>query len=77
MDPAKENLVAIITTENEVHEVVLSGALRDDEIDFVIKSFDDNVFDGITESHYGHSRILVLEENVEKAKQAISEIPAP
>ncbi len=77
MDPTKENLVAIITTENDIHEGILSDSLTDAGIGFVIKPFDDNVFDGITESHYGHSRILVLEENVEEAKQVISEVLAP
>lgn len=77
IDKSDENLVSICTTEDEVHEALITAALNDSNIEHVVRGFRDEAFDGLFEDRYGHSQILVLEDDVEKAKEAIKDIPNP
>ena len=77
MDYTDENLVPVCTTNDEVHEALIKGALDDVGIRYVVQSFHDEAFDGLFEETHGHSRILVFEEDTEKAEEIIAQISIP
>ncbi|HOL92931.1 MAG TPA: DUF2007 domain-containing protein [bacterium] len=77
MDYTDENLVPVGTTNDEVHETLIKGALDDAGIRYVVQSFHDEAFDGLFEETYGHSRILVFEDDAEKAEEIISQVSIP
>lgn len=77
MDYTDENLVPVCTTNDGVHESLITGALEDAGIRYVVQSFHDEAFDGLFEETHGHSRVLVLEEDREKAEEIINQVSTP
>jgi hypothetical protein len=74
IEKSDENLVPVCVTENEIHEGSITAALDDAKIEYVVRGFHDEAFDGLFESNFGHSQVLVLEEDVDKAKEILDEI---
>ena len=72
-----KNLVALCATNDEIHEIQITSALNDAHIEHVVHDFYDQAFDGLFEAKYGHSKILVFEEDLQNAKKIIDQIPSP
>ncbi len=64
----------IHTTGGPVEEAEVCAALDDAGIKYEVQEFGDDAFSGLFEPVLGHSRIFVLEDNVDKAKKAIQPI---
>ncbi len=77
MHPNQEDLIAVGVTEDDIHEALITSALDDAGIHYVVQGFHDEVFDGLFESGTGHSRISVLEEDVAEAEEIVKSIPNP
>jgi len=77
VDTTNEKLIPLCVTENEVHEMQLIGALKDEDVECVVRSFFDAAFDGLFEKKHGHSMILVFERDLAKAKEIVCNIPLP
>jgi mannose/fructose/N-acetylgalactosamine-specific phosphotransferase system component IIB len=73
MENPNENLVPAFTAEDDIQEALIRSALEDAEIEFVIQEYHDTAYDRIYEQIYGHSRILVLEHDMEKAQSIIKD----
>ncbi|MEW6234323.1 MAG: hypothetical protein AB1656_02955 [Candidatus Omnitrophota bacterium] len=77
MDATNEKLVPLCVTENAVHEMQLIGALKDENIECVVRSFFDSAYDGLFEKQHGHSMILVFDGDLARAKEIVCNIPLP
>lgn len=73
MDKERENLVPVYLSEDTVESVTIESALADAGIKYV--AHDHEVMDYLqsTELNSG-SQILVLEEDVERAREIIAEV---
>ena len=69
-----ERLEIVLTTEDQMQESLIVGELKNARIKYVVRSFDDSAFDGVISMHFGHSQILVLEHDIERAKEVIREV---
>lgn len=74
VDPLDENLVKLIITNDEVHELQITGALADADIEYIVQEFHDSALDGLFESTFGHSRVMVFPHDLEQAQKIIAEI---
>ncbi len=72
MENPNENLVIAFTTQDHVQESLVTGALDNAGIEYVVRSFEDSTFDGLFNREKGHSQILVLEHEKDKANEVIS-----
>ncbi len=77
MNPSDENLVSLCVTEDMVHEALITTALEEAEIQFVVQDYHDEAYDGLYQMTHGHSRILVLEQDFSAAEELVSHIPNP
>lgn len=66
-----EETVPIHTAENEFEEMAVCAALDEVGIKYIVQEFEDHAYDGLFTRTLGHSRILVLQRDVEKALQVI------
>ena len=64
-------MVVIQTFDDEIQEALAIGALKDARMKYVIRSFEDHAYDGLFTLSRGHSQVLVLESESEKAKRII------
>ncbi len=71
MENPEEELVVVFTTEDQVQESLIVGELNHAGIENVVRSYEDSAYDGIYETKYGHSQILVLEHDEEAAKEIL------
>ncbi len=76
MDKQNENLVVVYTSEDQVEQSMIEGALKDAGIDFAVHPHEVLDYLQSTELNSG-SQILVLEEDVERASAIVSEILSP
>ncbi len=77
MNPDQEELIQVGITEDDIHEAFITSALDDAGIHYVVQGYHDEAFDGLFESVKGHSRILVLEDDVTEAEEIVQSIPNP
>ena len=77
MENPDEQLVIVYTTEDQVQESLIIGALEKAEIKYTVRSFEDSAYDGLFTRHYGHSQILVFEHDAEQAKLIVSDLIPP
>jgi hypothetical protein len=59
-------MIKILTLKNNVEANLIEQILKENGIPFVIKSFHDNVYDGLFQMQYGWGIIESYEENKEK-----------
>jgi hypothetical protein len=69
-----EETIHIHTTEDGVEEADICAALDEADIKYVVQEFEDHAMDGLFTRTLGHSRIFVLEGDVERALQAIQPV---
>jgi len=74
MENPNERLEIVCTTEDQVQESLITGELKRAEIKFVVRSFEDTAYDGLFSKNYGHSQLLVLEHDADRAKSIIREV---
>jgi len=65
-----ENTVTVYTTSNAVEEGDICEALEAACVNYVVRSLEDEAFDGLFSGGL-HSRIEVLEQDVEQAREII------
>lgn len=73
MQKTDDKLVLLIVAEDEIHELQITGALTDAGIEYVVQSYFDQAYDGIFQQQKGFSRILVLERDLKRATEIISD----
>ncbi|MGI6456612.1 MAG: putative signal transducing protein [bacterium] len=71
LDPTNENLIPVCITNDQVQESLIAGALEQAGLHYVVQNFDDAVFTGTQEQVHGHSRILVFEHEIDKAREIV------
>jgi hypothetical protein len=72
----EERLVEVCKTYDQVQESLIAGALEDSGIHYVIQNYEDAVFTGAYEPDHGHSRILVFEHELDKAREIVENYQA-
>lgn len=76
-NPDNGNLVNLIVTDNEIHEIQIKAALEEAGIRGIVQSFHDQAFDGLAEDKWGHSRVMVFERDYERARDIVENLPVP
>ncbi|MFH1739887.1 MAG: DUF2007 domain-containing protein [bacterium] len=69
-----QETVPIHTTSGPIEEAEVCSVLDEAGIKYEVQEFEDDAFSGLFEPVLGHSRISVLEDDVEKAKEVIQPI---
>jgi len=69
-----ERLVDLCITENEAHELQITSALDEAEIDYTVLSLHDHAYDGVIQLTHGHSKIMVLENEFDKAIEILNSL---
>ena len=69
-----QETVPIHTAGDPIEEAEICSALDETGIRYVIQPFEDHAYDGLFTRALGHSRVSVLESDVEKAMEAIQPI---
>ena len=74
MSKPEDNLVPLITTENDLQESLILGELDEAGIEYVVQNFHDSAYDGLWEATLGHSKIFVFDEDLTKAKEILAQM---
>lgn len=69
-----ERMIDLCITENEAHELQITSALDAAEIDYSVLSFYDHAYDGVLQLTHGHSKIMVLEHEYDKASEILNSL---
>ncbi|MFH1739888.1 MAG: DUF2007 domain-containing protein [bacterium] len=69
-----QETISIHTTGDPIEEAEICAALDEAGIRYVIQPFEDYAYDGLFTRALGHSRVSVLESDVERAMEAIQPV---
>jgi hypothetical protein len=71
--PDRRKLVELVTLENPIEATALTALLQDRGIASNIDSWHSSPFDGLFEAQKGHAKLLVFEEDLERARQVLED----
>lgn len=69
-----ENLVAIHNVQDHVELALLEETFSETNLHYVVQEFEDHSFDMMEPFTQGLARLLVLEEDVPKAKELVEKV---
>lgn len=69
-------MIRLTTLENRFEADLISGALAEEGICFVIKTYEDTAYDGLFVTQKGYAALLVDHEDQARAEAIVEEIRA-
>ncbi|MBF0530998.1 MAG: DUF2007 domain-containing protein [Deltaproteobacteria bacterium] len=67
-------MIRLTTLENRFETDLITGALEEDGIEFVVKRFEDSAYDGLFVTQKGYALLLVEEISEERARAIVEDI---
>ncbi|MFH1091285.1 MAG: DUF2007 domain-containing protein [Pseudomonadota bacterium] len=69
-------MIRLTTLENRFEADLITQALADEGLDFVVKPFHDTAYDGLFETQKGFGLLLVEEKDQERARSIVEDLRA-
>ena len=69
-------MIRLTTLENRFEADLVTDALAEDGIEFVVKTFEDTAYDGLFVTQKGYALLLVDEKDESRARIIVDEIRA-
>ncbi len=69
-------MIRLTTLENRFEADLVTDALTEDGIEFVVKTFEDTAYDGLFVTQKGYALLLVDEKDESRARTIVDDIRA-
>ena len=66
----------ITTLENRFEADLVTGALDEERVEYVLKPFHDTAYDGLFETTHGYALLLAAEEDEDRVMKIVEEVRA-